>query len=72
MKQSSQLIHQSYLAAFLGTNSLSVLMCHKAVNHSINLERGCGFFHVLWQLVPSWDDLATEEVLPDRCVALGN
>jgi len=26
----------SYLATFLGTNSLSVLMCHKAVNQSIN------------------------------------
>jgi len=26
----------SYLAAFLGTNSLSVLMCRKAVNQSIN------------------------------------
>jgi len=28
----------SYLATFLGTNSLSVLMCHKAVNQSINSE----------------------------------
>jgi len=28
----------SYLATFLGTNSLSVLMCRKAVNQSINLE----------------------------------
>jgi len=27
----------SYLATFLGTNSLSVLMCRKAVNQSINL-----------------------------------
>jgi len=26
----------SYLATFLGTNSLSVLMCRKAVNQSIN------------------------------------
>jgi len=25
----------SYLATFLGTNSLSVLMCHKAINQSI-------------------------------------
>jgi len=28
----------SYLATFLSTNSLSVLMCHKAVNQSINHE----------------------------------
>jgi len=27
----------SYLAAFLGTNSLSVLMCRKAVNQSLCL-----------------------------------
>jgi len=31
-----RIVFISYLATFLGTNSLSVLMCHKAVNQSSN------------------------------------
>jgi len=31
----------SYLATFLGTNSLFVLMCRKAVNQSISIVRVC-------------------------------
>jgi len=33
-----QILIISYLATFLGTNSLSVLMCRKAVNQSINVS----------------------------------
>jgi len=37
----------SYLATFLGTNSLSVLMCRKAVNQSVYLLTFALFFHSL-------------------------
>jgi len=44
----------SYLATFLGTNSLSVLMCRKAVNQSIislnSAWRGSGI-NLLWSLL---------------------
>jgi len=36
----------SYLATFLGTNSLSVLMCRKAVNQSINLVQRLSSKHI--------------------------
>jgi len=36
----------SYLETFLGTNSLSVLMCRKAVNQSINHSRSSDVIHV--------------------------
>jgi len=35
---STKLDHILYLATFLGTNGLSVLMCRKAVNQSIKLN----------------------------------
>jgi len=38
---STNLDHILYLATFLGTNSLSVLMCRKAVNQSIVLTCSC-------------------------------
>jgi len=39
----------SYLATFLGTNNLSALMCHKAVNQSINQS-------MLIQCFQQWND----------------
>jgi len=37
-----------YLATFLGTNGLSVLMCRKAINQSINQATGTGLESVFW------------------------
>jgi len=37
----------SYLATFLGTNSLSVLMCRKAVNQSIN--QSINLYFIEWR-----------------------
>jgi len=38
----------SYLATFLGTNSLSVPMCHKEVNKSINVARYSVHFFLIY------------------------
>jgi len=46
-----QILILSYLAAFLGTNGLSVLMCHKAVNQSINLWSAGAISANIWN---SW------------------
>jgi len=66
----------SYLATLLGTNSLSVLMCRKAVNQSINQPTEYFKTEVIWcatsrrqqQLPTAEVRVGSDYVRPSKCV----